>query len=365
MNTWRLCVPAVLVLGAGVILWIVVARSPEMESANIFEYDPALEHILRANLGNAEVVIPGRPHPLPFLFESREYKRRITKRIAYRCSTNSLRFRGPELATAPVPGTVRIACLGDSITFGHGVGDDECYPAVLRKYLATHGSFEVVNAGVQGYDSEKALLFLRKHVLPLKPGVLTICIGVNDTIVQPEHSNPKLLALDLSAERYRETLGAFRRNLLAMLDLAQENSAKVILLVPPVTSFFPFPDIERYCRTIRQVALERNVPLLDLQKVFREKEHEDGLVLETVQTTQRLVSYRNGKPTTLLTVRVRPGRKQYIADAIYDYLDREPVSQRLAIDGSHPNAEGHRLIAELLSKCILGALKVGNEPGRP
>lgn len=49
-----------------------------------------------------------------------------------------------------IEGTVRVACIGDSITYGAGVEGREtnCYPAVLGKLMGS--KFEVKNFGVSG-----------------------------------------------------------------------------------------------------------------------------------------------------------------------------------------------------------------------
>src|SRR5207249_2137529 len=65
---------------------------------------------------------------------------------------NRLGLRGAELRE-PRPAR-RILCLGDSITFGYGVGDDETYAAALGRHLAAGGA-EVVNGGVTGYTSHQ------------------------------------------------------------------------------------------------------------------------------------------------------------------------------------------------------------------
>lgn len=247
--------------------------------------------------------------------------------------------------------------MGDSITFGHGVGDSECYPSQLEKMLSPRGRFEVINAGVPRYDSETLLLFLKERVLPLYPRVVTICVGVNDTTVLSEHARIELLQLYLPEPRYRLVLGRFRQNLLSMVSMSREAGAEVILMTPPVTSFFPFPDIERFCREIRYVSAKEGVRLVDLARIFRKEEMRDGLVLVNENGVQKLVLNRDGKPTEFLAVSVPPRRKQFVSEEIYDYLDKHDLQQRLAIDGSHPNVQGHRLIAELLAKEVLELLK--------
>src|SRR6266480_5558323 len=58
--------------------------------------------------------------------------------------------RKPALRASDYRGTIRLACVGDSITCGVGVENREsnCYPVVLGKLLGAR--FEVRNFGVSG-----------------------------------------------------------------------------------------------------------------------------------------------------------------------------------------------------------------------
>lgn len=95
---------------------------------------------------------------------------------------NSEGFVGPELRE-PSPQLWRIAAVGDSCTFGDGTLEGT-YPAQLQHLLDTRVEgervYEVVNAGIEGLDSELALRRLRSLVLPLEPEVVSIYIGWND-----------------------------------------------------------------------------------------------------------------------------------------------------------------------------------------
>jgi lysophospholipase L1-like esterase len=92
---------------------------------------------------------------------------------------NALGLRGPELARPKPPGRRRIACFGDSITFGFGLGDQDSYPACLGRLLADRG-VEVVNAGTTGYTSHQVLGLLRRLAPQLQADLATFCVGWND-----------------------------------------------------------------------------------------------------------------------------------------------------------------------------------------
>lgn len=93
------------------------------------------------------------------------------------------------------PGTLRIVCLGDSVTFGYRVPavwpekpteyDREWlpYPMLLEKHLraANPGrAIEVVTMAVPGYTSHQGLAWLRRDINLLDPDLITVSFGWND-----------------------------------------------------------------------------------------------------------------------------------------------------------------------------------------
>src|SRR5215475_11442810 len=104
----------------------------------------------------------------------------------WRISLNEEGFRSAPIAATKRPGVVRVACIGDSWTFGMNVNQDQTYPARLEMLLRqqTPGSdVEVMNFGVLGYSSFQGLELLRGRVLDLHPDVLVIGFGMNDSDV--------------------------------------------------------------------------------------------------------------------------------------------------------------------------------------
>lgn len=82
---------------------------------------------------------------------------------------------------------LRVACVGDSITYGHGIADrdHDTYPAILDSLLGE--KFNVQNFGVSGttalrksnmpYMEEQAY----KDALAFNPDIVTIKLGTNDS----------------------------------------------------------------------------------------------------------------------------------------------------------------------------------------
>ncbi len=76
--------------------------------------------------------------------------------------------------------TGTIVALGNSLTAGLGVAEDQAYPALLEKRLTAAGNpYQVVNAGISGETSSGALSRV-KWVLTLKPDIIILETGAND-----------------------------------------------------------------------------------------------------------------------------------------------------------------------------------------
>jgi lysophospholipase L1-like esterase len=113
-------------------------------------------------------------------------------------STNAQHLRSEEsdkTLASKTPGTIRIVCLGDSVTFGFRVPvvwpdkpteyDPNWlpYPMLLEKELraANPGrTIEVITMAVPGYTSHQGLAWLRRDIDSLQPDLLTISFGWND-----------------------------------------------------------------------------------------------------------------------------------------------------------------------------------------
>ncbi len=97
-------------------------------------------------------------------------------------------FAGCEKENAPVQ-TARqqplsyegtIAAVGDSLTAGQGVNEEDAYPALLERKLKQAGyNWRVVNAGISGETSSGTLSRVN-WILKLKPEIVILETGAND-----------------------------------------------------------------------------------------------------------------------------------------------------------------------------------------
>lgn len=101
-----------------------------------------------------------------------------------RVTTNAEGLRAPRSYERPKPeGTYRVLLLGDSQTFGQGVDFEETYGYKLQVELAARAgerTVEVINGGVDGYNTYQEAAFLVGHGLSYEPDCIIILFIGND-----------------------------------------------------------------------------------------------------------------------------------------------------------------------------------------
>ena len=100
---------------------------------------------------------------------------------------NAQGLRSPAVAVPKQAGTLRVLVLGDSVTFGAGVREDETFSRQLETLLRGDLAcpVEVVNAGVSGYGSVEEADLLEHEGLALEPDVVLVFHVENDNVAVP------------------------------------------------------------------------------------------------------------------------------------------------------------------------------------
>ena len=172
------------------------------------------------------------------------------------------------------------------------------YSERVQGALPGLGSFiMVVNAGVSGITMRDARKCLAHDVLDLKPRIVVMQFGINDSVFDVWKKPP--------ATKPRIPLSEFRDNLCGMIQQCRERKAIVILMTtnplrwtprvkklygkPPyrvdAADGFDSPSLARYNDVILQVAKELKIPLVNIHAAYPEfaKAHNtdiDGLLLD-------------------------------------------------------------------------------------
>ncbi len=274
---------------------------------------------------------------------------------------NASGYRGPERPRLPGSGTLRIAVLGDSSTFGIGVCRGETYAALLERELP---NAEVLNFGVTGFSAFQGEKLLVGRVLAYRPRVVLEAFGaVNELLPAGSHdvdakfqitsqASPRAVLwrdrlsglrifqlverafsrkaegrIELKARENwdkwtrgshdylrNQSLASFERSLERMVKLGRAHDVRVILIVPPHRTAVEtrWPWANEYTSAIKRVASRLNAPYWDARAAFRGVPHSD---------------------------------------------------ERLFLDDYHPNVAGHQLYAKFLAEKVFHDLGFENRKG--
>ena len=190
--------------------------------------------------------------------------------------------------------TVRIACLGDSVTgVYYHTGSRRAYPDMvglaIRKSFP-NASVEVINAGKSGNTTANGLERLDRDVLMHKPDLVTVMFGLNDLARLP--------------------LDEFKRNLTVIVEKCRGAGAEVLFATPNnVIENTPRPSakLKDYCSATQTIGDELGVQVCDIYQ------HMDSMKTSEGSSWRLLMS-----------------------------------------DEIHPNMDGHKVIAEQLAESITG-----------
>lgn len=110
----------------------------------------------------------------------------------------------PPQAPVAAPSLGTIVAMGDSLTAGLGVAEEEAYPAQLARSLAARGlAYRVINGGISGETSSGALERTR-WVLSFKPDIVILATGANDGL--------RGIAPQLVEKNLEEIVATFKAN---------------------------------------------------------------------------------------------------------------------------------------------------------
>lgn len=214
-----------------------------------------------------------------------------------------------------VASPIRVACVGDSITWGYGISNraENSYPAQLAVMLGTN--WEVQNFGVSGttmlHQADRPYVKQAAYAraLAFKPDVVVIDFGANDSKHRGDGSLDSAKAIDNWQYKtnfvhdYEEMINAFRQ-------ANPESRIYVCLPTPDYPGRWGINDKTirmEIIPMIQQAAKESSVSVIDLytalsgrKELFPDTVHPDagGARLMAVVVYQALTGHAslNGKP---------------------------------------------------------------------
>ena len=216
-----------------------------------------------------------------------------------------------------------VILFGDSTTAERG--NLKIYAHHLLEAKFSDVEVRIVNAGVGGHNTNHAFARFEKDVREREPDVVVIQFGINDAAIDVWKKPP--------ATKSRVALDDYRTNLRRFVHTLRNDGASVILMTPnplrwneKMRKMYGKPPYDSdheggfdapllpYVAAMRELAAEESVPLVDIHRLFHDYGKENGQGMDD-----------------------------------------------LLLDGVHPNAAGHKLVAEALLPVLQTVITEGTD----
>jgi lysophospholipase L1-like esterase len=259
--------------------------------------------------------------------------------------TNSAGFRGPEATPQPAPGVFRIAVVGDSFAAGDGVREEDAYAAQLERLLTASGSstrFEVLNFGLGGLNISQvleraALLGARFHPHLFVYGLTLNDIDIGNEAEERVHSEQRR---EIGKEVFR--FAGSPSYLLRAL-WPRFVSLRQVLWPRPGKDYGEalaqaYRDPEKFARIERGLA------------GFEALANRTGVCVHVLVHTE-LSHLRFAHPFRDAYDGIESAARERgltVTQSFPSYRWRDSDDLRVSLRDGHPNAEGHRILAERL-----------------
>jgi len=269
---------------------------------------------------------------------------------------NSLGLRDREYQLVSRAATFRIVAIGDSYTFGSGVKLLESYPKRLETMLnerlgGTGTHFEVLNAGVPGYNTYQELIHLQEAGLKFSPNLILLGFTLGDA---------ELGDLGLKDVRNRGWLIRFKQSIKDHLSLYPS----LRLRLKPFVEWFDPSAQKEHLPDASMIPLHRATEgessegwticrqsLKDLAAVARAR-----TVPVLVVIFPSLVSLGEEYPFKAeheLVARTAMEDRMAHLDLFSAFRGNDPAGLRVSATNGHPNARGHLIAAEAIYQALV------------
>lgn len=257
---------------------------------------------------------------------------------------NQYGFRDNEYRIEKPRGTYRILLLGDSLTLGWGVPQSERFSELLERMLnfrVPQGrKVQIINTGVGNYNTAQEVAFFAARGRAWKPDMVIMNFFINDAEPTP----------------LRHGTWPFKYSYLARwtwgrLDLLQRR----------------FRTAPRYDKYYRSLYKENQPGWVACQKAIGRLvrlSQEDGFtlvlaILPELHSVEPQYIFRNEERE--IAARAQAVGVKYVVMLAPYFQGLQPQSLWVSPDDAHPNAIGHRIIAEGLYAYLTGEQLISYE----
>lgn len=267
----------------------------------------------------------------------RAYRLKANSKIhAYKI--NTMGFRNPEFNIDKDDKTFRIISLGDSIAFGMGVKSQEkILSRVLEELLNEERGnrrFQVINAGVPGYNTFQKYLYLIEELIHYNPDFVFLNFCLNDADpIELENETQTLLTLPHNLKDYNLSL----RIIINQSYLLRFIKSKILEIHPKLRNMAinkriyekEWDDMKGYLLKMNELLKDMNIPFMIVLFPWQVQLANEYNSIETNKDLSFFLNKHNIDYLDLFH------RLQDNKDAILFFKD-----------GVHPTEIGHRIAAE-------------------
>ncbi|MEP6570364.1 MAG: SGNH/GDSL hydrolase family protein [Acidobacteriota bacterium] len=281
-------------------------------------------------------------------------------------STNADHLRsenvGETIGSKP-PGTIRIVCLGDSVTFGYRVPAvwpnkpteyDPAwlpFPMLLEKELRTANpgrKIEVITMAVPGYTSHQGLVWLRRDIDTMQPDLVIASFGWNDAsasdkpdreVIKTNFAAVTMRRLIDSSQAFAHAVHWLRARQAREQQIASQQQRQTIAIAKLPVPRVSQTEYAENMLAIDDLARQRGAATIVIAAPYRDRSSDPP-------EAERMLQYRQALGTTMRQRGVPFLELRELTEEAY------PANEGWFGERIHPNHMGHRLIASELLKLL-------------
>ncbi len=251
------------------------------------------------------------------------------------------------------PGTLRIVCVGDSVTFGYRIPlvfpdapdqydrTDAPYPRRMERLLRARfpgRDIEVIGLAVPGYSTHQGRLLLERWIARLDPDVVILCFGFNDVALK--HWPDKVV---MSRSAFDTALRAVMSSSQALLHAWRWWTSRPDRAPQPLPEPQPRVSAEDYLNNLiamTELAEQHGARVLVVGPVYRDP-------VTVPPEAVRIGHYRSLLREAMRRLGVPYVQIDELTEASY------PANKELFGEHIHPSSTGHQLMAERIAEALV------------
>lgn len=273
-----------------------------------------------------------------------------------------------------------VYAIGDSFTYGHGVGPERAYPAILQSLIDRElgpGQVVVRNLGWPGLSSSNAVFAVARAIEAGDACLILVLAGwnVNDTDFQrhaEERSQPVPWSGRLAAGLERSRLYSLGKQLFTLRKRILDLDGIALVPQAPEMSLYEFGAYQEIARknlgTIARIADENTLPLAFLNYPYKDlpenpyskNEYYHVVFGRTpLSADDYLITDRQEDEIAIHSVIRNVGETSDLPVIdLHEAFERSGRDDLFLDDLHHPNVAGHRIVAETVFDAIEDRLAV-------